>query len=77
MVTSPDDPPGYDDPISAVSNLGQLHQDFGNHLKLYRVIPVDGPVVQKTDLERYNAESVVEDFDYSLVEEYITQPVDG
>ena len=77
MVTSPDDPLGYDDPTGAVSDLGQLRQDFGNHLKLYRVIPVDRPVVQKTDLERYNAESVVEDFDYSLVEEYITQPADG
>lgn len=77
IVTSPDDPLDYDDPTGAVSDLGQLRQDFGNHLKLYRVIPVDGPVVQKTDLERYNAESVVEDFDYSLVEEYIARPADG
>jgi hypothetical protein len=77
MVTSPDDPLGYDDPAGAVSDLGQLRQDFGNHLKLYRVIPVGGPMVQKTDLEAYNAESVVEDFDYSLVEEYMTRPTDG
>jgi len=41
------------------------------------VITVDGLMVKKTDLETYNAESVVEDFDYSLVEEYITQPAVG
>jgi len=77
MVASHDDPLGFNDPVEAVSELGQLMQDFGNHLKLYRVIPIDGPVVQKTDLEKCNTESVVEDFDYSLVEEYIAQPADG
>jgi len=72
MVASPDDPLGYTDPAEAVSGLGQMRQDYGTHLKLYRVIPIDGPVVHKTDLEKQNAEAEVEDFDYSLIEEYIS-----
>ena len=72
MVVSPDDPLGYDDPVAALSDLGQMRQDSGNHLKLYRVVPVNGPVVQRSLLEKYNEDCEVEDFDYSLVEEYLT-----
>jgi hypothetical protein len=72
MVASPDDPLGYTDPAEAVSGLGQMRQDYGTHLKLYRVIPVSGPVVQKIALEKQNAEAEVEVFDYSLVGEYIS-----
>ena len=72
MVASPDDPLGYTDPAEAVSDLGQMRQDYGTHLKLYRVIPVSGPVVNTTDLKNQNAEAEVEDFDYSLIEEYIS-----
>ena len=72
MAASPDDPLGYIDPAEAVSDLGQMRQDHGTHLKLYRVIPVDGPVVHKTDLEKQNADAEVEGFDYSLIEEYVS-----
>ena len=72
MVASPDDPLGYTDPAKALSDLGQMRQDYGTHLKLYRVIPVGGPVVQKTDLEKQNVEADVEHFDYSLAEEYVS-----
>ncbi|MBW1781262.1 MAG: hypothetical protein JRL30_11035 [Deltaproteobacteria bacterium] len=71
MVTSPDDLLGYTDPAEAVSDLGQMRKDYGNHLKLYRVARVKDPVVQKTDLEKHNANSDVEAFDYSLVKEYV------
>lgn len=71
MVASQDDPLGYTDPAEAVSGLGQMRQDYGSHLKLYRVIQVSGPVVQKIELEKQNAEAEVEDFDYSLIEEYV------
>lgn len=71
MVASPDDPLGFNDPVAAVSELGQMRQDHGRHLKLYRVIPVNGPVVQKTHIEAYNADCGVEDFDYGLIEEYL------
>ena len=71
MVTSPDDPLGYTNHAEAVSDLGTMRKDFGNHLKLYQVLPVSGPVVQKADLEKQNAEYEIEDFDETLVEEYI------
>ena len=71
MVASSDDPLGYDDPAEALSALGQMRKDSGNHLKLYRVVPVNGPVAGRTDLETQNADSEVEDFDYSLVKEYL------
>ena len=77
MVASPDDPLGYDNPEDALSDLGQMRQDHGKHLKLYRVVPVDGAVVERAHLETHNADCDVDDFDYALVEEYITQTADG
>ena len=71
MVTSPDDPLGYVNAAEAVSDLGTMRKDFGNHLKLYQVLPVSGPVVQKADLVKQNSDSEIEDFDETLVEEYI------
>jgi hypothetical protein len=71
MVASPDDPLGYDDPAEALSDLGQMRKDHGNHLKLYRVEPVSGPVLEKNHLEQYNADQVIEDFEYTLVNEYL------
>ena len=71
MVASPDDPLGYDDPAEALSELGQMRRDFGRHLNLYRVVPVKGPVAHRADLTKHNKECDIEDFDYSLVEEYL------
>lgn len=71
MLVSWDDPLGFDEPTAALSELGQMRKDSGRHLKLYRVLLVDSPVAKRADLERYNAECEVEDFDYSLVEEYL------
>ena len=71
MVASPDDPLGYDDPAEALSDLGQMRKDHGNHLKLYRVESVSGPVLGKTYLVKYNADQVIEDFEYTLVNEYL------
>lgn len=73
MVASPDDPLGFKDPAEAVSELGQMRKSSGNHLKIYRVILVEGPVVTRTALERCNEEADVEDFDLDLVEEYLTR----
>ena len=71
MVVSPDDPLGYRDPTEVLSVLGQMRQDSGGHLKLYRVVPVSGPVAERTNLEKHIADCDVEDFDYSLVEEFL------
>lgn len=71
MVASPDDPLGYKDPVAALSDLGQMRQEHGTHLKLYQVAVVKGLVVMKTELEHHNADCEVEEFDYSLVEEYL------
>ena len=68
---SPDNPLGYDDPAEALSDLGQLRKDHGSHLKLYCAEPVKGPVMEKTHLEKYNADHTVEDFEYDLVKEYL------
>ena len=71
MVVSSDDPLGYEDPVEAVSELGQMRKDAGNHLKLYQVIPVERPVIKKVELERYIVENEIEDFEFPLVEEYV------
>ena len=72
MVVSPDDPLGFENPVEAVSELGQMRKDAGSHLKLYRVEPVEEPIATRTNLEQYNAENEVEDFAFPLVEEYVT-----
>ena len=71
MVVSPDDPLGFENPIEAVSELGQMRKDAGSHLKLYRVVPVENPIATRAEIERYNAENEIEDFVFQLVEEYI------
>ena len=71
MVASPDDPLGFKDPVAALSDLGQMRQDHGIHLKLYQVITVQGSVASREDLEHHNEDCEIEDFDYSLVEEYL------
>ena len=72
MVASPDDPLGYDNPAEAVSDLGQMRQDAGSHLKLYQVIPVKSVVLSREELEKHNADCEVENFDFSLVKEHLT-----
>jgi hypothetical protein len=71
IVASPDDPLGYKEPAAALSDLGQMRKDYGSHLKLYRVEPVNGPVAYTKDLEQYNKDCWVDDFDDSLVNEYL------
>ena len=73
MVASPDDPLGYKEPAAALSDLGQMRKDYGTHLKLYRVQPVNGPVAQIEDLKKFNNECEVEDFDYALISEYLKE----
>ena len=71
MVASSDDPLGYEDPAEALSVLETMREDFGNHLKLYRAIPVESPVATRDELEKFYMENAVEDYGLSLVEEYL------
>ena len=73
MVASSDDPLGYKEPVAALSDLGQMRKDYGSHLKLYRVEPVNGPVAYAKDLEQYNKDCWVDDFDFCLVNEYLNE----
>ena len=76
MVASPDDPLGYSGPVDALSDLGQMRQDHGAHLKLFQVMPADGPLVSKDCLETHIKDCGIEDFDYSLIKEYLTKSLD-
>ena len=71
MVASSDDPLGYEDPAEALSVLETLREDFGNHLKLYRAIPVESPVATRHELEKYHNENGLEEHCPSLVDEYL------
>jgi len=72
MVASPDDPIGYLNLIEAVSDLGQMRQDYKNpNLALYQAVPVTDTLTKVADLELYHHELGIEDFDYSSVTEYI------
>ena len=72
VVVSSGDLLGFKNPVEAVSELGQMRKEAGNHLKLYRVVPVEKPIVTRTEPEQYNTENEVEDFAFPLVEEYLT-----
>jgi hypothetical protein len=50
-----------------------MRQMSGSHLKLYRAILLENPVVTKAELERFNDDAVVEDFPFELVEEYLAR----
>jgi hypothetical protein len=72
MVASPDDPIGYQDPTEAVSELGQMRQDYKNpNLTLYRVEPVADALAKADDLKAYHRELGIDDFDHGSVTEYI------
>ena len=71
MVASSDDPLGYEDPVEALSVLETMREDFGNHLKLYRAVPVESPVASRSELEKFHKENDLEDYGPSLVEEYL------
>jgi len=40
-------------------------------VKLYRAEMIKGPVILRKDLEKYNTDLVIDDFEYSLVSEYL------
>jgi len=71
MVASPDDPLGYDDPVEALSDLGQMRQEHGTHLQIFQVIPVTGLAINRAHLEQHNKDCGVEDFDCLVIEEYL------
>ena len=71
IVASPDDPLGYRKSAAALSDLGQMRQDHGPHLKLYYAVPIVSQLTTKKILKKYNSDCGVEDFDCSLVEEYL------
>ena len=71
MVASYDDPLGFEDPTEALSELGQMRKITGRHLMMYRIVQVDGPIANRTELDNFNADYGIEDFDYSLVDEYL------
>ena len=71
LVISPTEPIGFTDPAKALSVLERMRKEHGDHIKLYRAASVKGPVMLRKDLEKYNADLVIDDFEYSLVSEYL------
>jgi len=71
MVVSPDDPLGYRDPVEAISELAQLRQDHGPHLKLYRLAEAKGPLVTRHHLNDFNRDCEVDDLDEEQVQEFL------
>ena len=71
LVISSTEPIGINFPVNALSVLERMRKEHGDHIKLFRAEIVKGPVMLRKDLEKYNADLVINDFDYSLVSEYL------
>jgi hypothetical protein len=71
LVVGPCEPVGYTDPLAALSVLERMRKELGTHINLYRLALVKWKVASRKELERYNAELVVDDFEYSLVSEFL------
>jgi len=71
LVISPTEPVGYTYPVNALSILKRMRKEHGDHIRLYRAEIVKGPVMLRKDLEKYNADLVINNFKYSLVSEYL------
>ncbi len=71
LVISPTEPIGFTDPAKALSVLERMRKEHGDHINLYYAEIVKGPVMLRKDLEKYNSDLVIDDFEYSLVSEYL------
>jgi len=64
-------PFGFADNLQAVTTLERMRKDHNVHLKLYRLEPVNSPVASKTQLEQYHKDRDIENFQYSMIDEYL------
>jgi len=71
LVISPTEPIGFTFPANALSVLERMRKEHGDHIKLYRAEMVKSPVMYRKDLEKHNAGLLIDDFEYSLVSEYL------
>ncbi len=71
LVISAMEPVGFEDPLKALIAIEQMRREHGNHVKLYRAEPVDEPLMQRKDIEDHNADLMLNDFNYALIEEYL------
>jgi len=71
LVISSTEPIGFNYPVNALSVLERMRKEHGDHIKLYRAEVVKGPVMLRKDLEKYNADLMIDYFEYSLISEYL------
>ena len=71
LVIGDSEPVGYSDPLKALSILEKMRKEHGVHIGLYRVGKVNGPVMDRLELERYNEKHGVTEFEYGLVAEFL------
>ena len=71
MVISPTEPIAFTFPANALRVLERMRKEHGDHINLYRVENVKGPVMLRKDMEKFNADRVIDDFEYLLISEYL------
>jgi len=62
---------GFADNLQAITTLERMRKDHNVHLKLYRLEPLNSPVASKTELEQYHKDRDIENFQYSMIDEYL------
>jgi len=71
LVVGRFEPLGYADPLDALSALEKMRKELGTHINLYRLAPVGWKIASMEEMEKYNADHSVKDFEYSLVSEFL------
>ena len=71
LVIGPCEPLGYADPLAALSILERMRKALGTHIKLYLLALVKWTIVSREEMEKYNVDHSVSDFEYSMVSEFL------
>jgi hypothetical protein len=71
LVVGRFEPLGYADPLEALAALERIRKELGTNINLYRLVPVRWKIAGREELEKYNADHSVRDFEYSLVSEFL------
>ena len=71
LVVGPCEQKCYTNPLAALSALERMRKELRTHINLYRFALVRWAIAGREEMEKYNADHSVKDFEYCLVSEFL------